>query len=251
MPWGTLYHVPIEDNLVNQIAWKDNALVLNQSIVDIATKTVLRNRKRPSKTSTSAHTARVPFGDQTRKELPIPGFINQYNHNINDIDQGDQLQASYPGLRRCRRGGWQSLFIFLLNIVLVNLYLLSLHSNHHGNEALYPNQLKFRDTLIQELFQEYGNTQGTRKRSISTSIPKDSTIPIHEHKHVHLARNRDYKGYKGETLHSRSRRKRVALGQIIGNSSRKVPRTSIEWWCKQYIVPLCKRKGCFSKYHCN
>ena len=72
MPWGTLYHVPIEDNLVNQIAWKDNALVLYQSIVDIATETVLRNRKRPSKTSTSARTARVPFGDQPRKELPIP-----------------------------------------------------------------------------------------------------------------------------------------------------------------------------------
>ena len=41
IPWGTLYHAPIEDNLVNQIAQKDNALVLYQSIVDIATKTVL------------------------------------------------------------------------------------------------------------------------------------------------------------------------------------------------------------------
>ena len=89
-------------------------------------ETVLRNRKRPSKTSTSARTARVPFGDQARKELPIPKFIDQYNHNMNDVDQGDQLQASYPGLRRCRRGGWQSLFVFLLNTVLVNSYLLSL-----------------------------------------------------------------------------------------------------------------------------
>ena len=100
--------------------------------------------------------------------------------------------------------------------------------------ALYLNQLKFREALIQGLFQEYGNTQGTqgsqgtRKRLISTSIPKDSTVPIHEHKHIHLTRNSDCKGYKGETLHSQSRRKRVALGQITGNSSRKVPRTSIE-----------------------
>ena len=28
IPWGTLYCTPIEDNLVNQMAWKDNALVL-------------------------------------------------------------------------------------------------------------------------------------------------------------------------------------------------------------------------------
>ena len=73
------------------MAWKDNALVLYQSTVDIATETVLRNRKRPSKTSTLACTACIPFGDQPRKELPIPGFIDRYNHNINDVDQGDQL----------------------------------------------------------------------------------------------------------------------------------------------------------------
>ena len=111
------------------MAWKDNALVLYQSTVDIATETVLRNRKRPSKTSTSARTARVPFGDEPRKVLPIPGFIDRSNHNMNDVDQGDQLQASYPGLRRCRRGVWQSLFIFLLNTVLVNSYLISLYSD--------------------------------------------------------------------------------------------------------------------------
>ena len=64
MPWGTLYHAPIEDNSVNQMAWKDNALVLYQSIVDIATETVLRNRKRLSKTLTSAYIVRVPFRDQ-------------------------------------------------------------------------------------------------------------------------------------------------------------------------------------------
>ena len=173
---------------------------------------------------------------------------------MNDVDQGDQLQASYPGLRRYRRGGWQSLFIFLLNTVLVNSYLLSLHSDHPRNEAPYPNQLKFREALIQGLFQEYGNTQGTqgtRKRSISTSIPRDLIVPIQDHKHVHLARNGNCKGCKGETLHTQSRRTRVVLGQITGNSSRKVPRTSIEWWCEQCMVPLCKRKGCFAKYHCN
>ena len=28
IPWGSLYHAPINDNQVNQMPWKDNALVL-------------------------------------------------------------------------------------------------------------------------------------------------------------------------------------------------------------------------------
>ena len=37
----------------------------------------------------TARTARVPFEDQPWKILPIPGFIDQYNHYVNDVDQGD------------------------------------------------------------------------------------------------------------------------------------------------------------------
>ena len=196
--------------------------MLYQSTVDIATETVLRNRKRPSRTSTSARTARVPFGDQPRKVLPIPGFIDRYNHNMNDVDQGDQLQASYPGLRRCRRGGWQSLFIFLLNTVLVNSYLLSLHSDHHGNDALYLNQLKFREAIIQAIFAKYGSVQGTRKRSIFSAIPKDSIVPLYKHIYKRYNQNRDYRACFRETIYAQGHRKRVALSETTGNSSREI-----------------------------
>jgi hypothetical protein len=86
--------------------------------------TVMRNRKRPTATSTSAKTARKPFGDQPRKELPIPKLIDDYNHKMNSIDQADQLQEK-PGTRRVRRGGWHALFLYIFNTTVVNSYLLS------------------------------------------------------------------------------------------------------------------------------
>ena len=43
---------------------------------------VLRERKYPKKTSSKAKTARVPFGNLPRKELPIPVVFDKYNFNM-------------------------------------------------------------------------------------------------------------------------------------------------------------------------
>jgi hypothetical protein len=41
------------------------------------------------------------------------------------VDQADQLRATNPGLRRVKRGGWHALWNFILNVTLVNSFLLS------------------------------------------------------------------------------------------------------------------------------
>lgn len=68
-------------------------------------KVVIRHRKRPALTSTSAKTARQPFGLAPEKDLPIPKFVDDYNHFMGYVDRADQLRASNPGLRQIRRGG--------------------------------------------------------------------------------------------------------------------------------------------------
>jgi len=50
------------------------------------TDTVIRARKRPSTTSTSASITRPVFGDLPRKDLPIPTAINAYNHYMGGVD---------------------------------------------------------------------------------------------------------------------------------------------------------------------
>jgi hypothetical protein len=125
-PWGTLYSAPTIGNDIMQFAWKDNALVLFLSTTSSdEISMVIRNRKRPSTTSTSAKTARKPFGSEPRKDLPIPKFVDDYNHLMNQVDVGDQLRSTNPGNRRNKRGGWHALWNFLFHVTIVNSYLLS------------------------------------------------------------------------------------------------------------------------------
>jgi Transposase IS4 len=81
-PWGKLYTEPTVSNNMIQYAWKDNALVLFLSTTSNPVDSiVIRNRKRPSSTSTSAKIARKVFGSEPRKDLPIPKFVDDYNYS--------------------------------------------------------------------------------------------------------------------------------------------------------------------------
>jgi hypothetical protein len=66
-------------------------------------------RKRPSETSISAKTARVPFGDQPTVVLEIPAFDDKYNYNISAVDKGNKLKAIYSMQRYYKRGGHYSI----------------------------------------------------------------------------------------------------------------------------------------------
>jgi hypothetical protein len=52
-------------------------------------------RKKRKKTALNARITREPFGDNPTKILPIPTFIDDYNHYIRDIDQSNQLRAAF------------------------------------------------------------------------------------------------------------------------------------------------------------
>ena len=65
---------------------------------------VIRHRKQLATTSTLAKTARKAFGLASEKDLPIPKFVDDYNHYMGYVDQADQLRATNPGLRHVRRG---------------------------------------------------------------------------------------------------------------------------------------------------
>jgi hypothetical protein len=56
---------------------------------------VFRKRKRPKKTASNARITCEPFGENPTKILSIPLFIDDYNHYIEEIDQSNQLQASF------------------------------------------------------------------------------------------------------------------------------------------------------------
>ena len=71
-----------DNGLVAQIGWKDNAFALMMSTTMDGNEIVLRERKRPKKTSSKAKTACIPFGNLPKKVLPIPVVFDKYNFNM-------------------------------------------------------------------------------------------------------------------------------------------------------------------------
>src|SRR5438034_9176647 len=89
------------------------------------TDMIIRSCKRPSSTSTSVFITKSIFGAFARKDLPVPIAIDAYNHYMGGIDIGNQLQASFTTLRPKNLCYWKPLFYWLLDIALVNSYLLA------------------------------------------------------------------------------------------------------------------------------
>jgi hypothetical protein len=242
IPWGTLYKRPSEDQNILFLAWKDNALVLFQSTISDGSRTVVRTRKRPKETSSSAKTSRVPFGNSPTKELEIPQFIDDYNHQMNAVDRGDQLRSYNAGLRRIRKGGWHAIWHFLFNVVLVNSYLLSFYSKVSITRK-YTSQLDFRIELYTALIKE--SKKKVRKRKID--IPENHEL---EHRIERLGSLRDCYVCK-ERGHARVPKKRQILGEISANSRpNQRPRASRSG-CIACQVPLCTTGDCFEWYHEN
>jgi hypothetical protein len=107
--WGTLRSKVVPTTLVS--IWQDSNKVGFCTTIHDGTEWVVRNRKRPKGTSTSAAITRQPFYmfsppsgckelyENTRL-LPIPGAINDYNHHMGGVDIADQLRAGFSTQQR-------------------------------------------------------------------------------------------------------------------------------------------------------
>ena len=83
-----------------ELAWKDQNIVLFMTTISNSRKKINRLYRYPAKTAINARTSRAIFSpDEARKELPIPEFIDQYNHYMNGVDNADQLRCYYSTQR--------------------------------------------------------------------------------------------------------------------------------------------------------
>ena len=119
------------------------------------------------------------------------------------------MKCYNPGLRQIRRGGWQALFYWLVNTVLVNSYLLSFYSPV-DKSLKFTDQIAFRTALVRALLDTGGRVQDKRKRSNTHTNTEGSTIPVHQHELEHRGRKGDCMNCKGERYRD-PLRKRVVL----------------------------------------
>jgi hypothetical protein len=87
---------------------------------------VIKAQKRPNATSTSATITRPMFGDSPVKDLPILAAIDAYNRYMGGVDIANQLRAAFTTLWPQNLHYWKPLFYYLLDIALVNSYLLAI-----------------------------------------------------------------------------------------------------------------------------
>jgi uncharacterized short protein YbdD (DUF466 family) len=91
------------------------------------------------------------FKDFTETELPIPTFINNYNHFIGGVDLTNQFREAYK-LYKTTLCTWWPLFYWLINVVCVNTYqLYVLYTTEHNPKTPVLSHLQFRTELYYRL----------------------------------------------------------------------------------------------------
>ncbi|EGU87117.1 hypothetical protein FOXB_02365 [Fusarium oxysporum f. sp. conglutinans Fo5176] len=88
--------IPTRDNKVNQIAWKDNSLVLFITTVFRGDERTEKKRKKPSVEHPRARPIQQFFGDETAKVVPIPTAAAAYNDEMNHIDRAISFNYMVP-----------------------------------------------------------------------------------------------------------------------------------------------------------
>jgi len=148
LEWNHLSAVVVDD--VCAALWQDNSTMLLLTTIHDLRSMVLSKRRKPATTSTNAKAARRPFGEKEhRKLLPIPELIMDYNHNMGGVDITDQLRAGYSTHRKCWRN-WLSLWFWLLDVTLVNSYLLYKNIHHKRSQ----DQVSFWRAIVEYLIHE-------------------------------------------------------------------------------------------------
>ncbi|GBB93461.1 hypothetical protein RclHR1_02180003 [Rhizophagus clarus] len=134
LDWDTLSGMVVDNMLA--ILWMDNGLVtmlLTIHQIDNGNENrIERIRRRPRETSTNAVKVRAVFGTASKKSLPIPVVIDDYNHFMGGVDIADQLQGYY-GTQLPVRRTWMPLFFWLLDTALINSYLILKKINANVN----------------------------------------------------------------------------------------------------------------------
>jgi hypothetical protein len=196
---------------------------------------VAKLRRQPVKSSTSARTARVPFAGEAIKKLEIPQLIDEYNNNMNGVDIGDQLRAGFQKKTRIKRGGQQALlYFYLLEIAVVNTYLLQ----RHGWEMPITTQSSFRQQLYSQIFEMFGQQVALRNLGLTTPDAMQGD-------HVQIRRTK-----RGFCAFCSSKRRNMVANQAQ-LATRPIRQHSVITGCQQCNVALCKnsKRSCWDEWH--
>lgn len=152
----------VSDGKVECLMWKDNKVVslINTATTPSLTTNVTRRNK-----------------DGSRAPIPCPQSVKDYNTYMGGVDLADARRKSYTCSRKSKKW-WHRLFYFLVDISMVNAYLL------HQSNANSPKQ-KMKDFVLElatELLAAYSSREKKGRRSAEAAPSRqfnESHFPNH------------------------------------------------------------------------
>jgi hypothetical protein len=248
------------------------------------TSQIIRLRNRPKPTATNAKITRAPFGDMPKKSLPIPLFINDYNHYMGAVDRANQLRSYFTAHFRRNEKEFFPGLIWCLDMVVTNCYKIHCHINKpidpktgrpkstaHRNfvenlvNLLFLQQYKgFAESIITEPYPKYVHKQAEPGQKIL--VPQTISTIIN---HTQIKRDKvDYCRICREKI---IKQKRTVLNrqpkQVKHPISFKLTGSGLveynpkyqrekrdrgrltRWYCQDCEFPICKEGQCWQEAH--
>jgi len=127
VPWNDLTTYRTNGPHIKLYRWSDNNIVKMLSSIH-SEDWISAERRKPRTTSTRGTFIRQAFeaaagATRERTRFLIPDTIEDYNQHMGGVDIADQLRSYYK-TQRMERRNWLPLFYWLLDIPIVNSYLL-------------------------------------------------------------------------------------------------------------------------------
>ena len=155
------------------LQWLDNKVVSMLTTIDNANVKSQANRKLKS-----------DRGEYSSIAVPQPGVISNYNKFMNAVDRSDQILGTNSVHRKCVRW-WKTLFFHLIDIALVNSYIL--FQEHRANSPDEPalqrpatySLVNYREEVVRGLcgFAEYAALEAQPAPKLPT--PEDAFLTEH------------------------------------------------------------------------
>ena len=99
---------------------------------------------------------------RNQEEVQKPIVVNEYNYSMNGVDRADQNSVYYPFIRKTRKW-WRKLFFWVIEVALVNSFILyQIHCTQLNIRPL--THLQYRRSVVESLAARYLSVTPPRAR---------------------------------------------------------------------------------------
>ena len=174
--------------------------------------------------------------DATSVDVPAPTSVISYNKWMGGVDRGDQLRQYYH-LRLKSRKFYKYIFWFLIDVCIVNTYIL--HKYYSNSPNAHTTLKPFRLELAKSLIGHYNSRKRAVPRTNHLLPPPPTRVALQ-----HFPTKRKTASKKG-----------VSRCWYCAHVRRPTTRKETFWYCEHCDLHLChtgeSATDCFLRYHTN